>query len=167
MKTTSCTTGIWEHNSICNRNVSSLFRMVPCKLQRKTQFLHLKMSVFNLKFSKTIQPVLFAHTRETSQLSCIIPSYLLSPITGLVYWNQGTWWICFYGCVCTCVPRAFNDGGTWSLFRYVCSLARPEGVAGLGGLVSPCLYKYALGSHSEAEMCLFVCVYGVCVCASS
>lgn len=41
--------------------------------------------------------------------------------------------------MCTCVTRAFNDGGggRWSLFRYVCSLVMPQGAVGLGGLVSP------------------------------
>lgn len=48
--------------------------------------------------------------------------------------------------------------GVASLFRYVCSLVMPEGLVGLGwASESLYLYKYALGSHSEAKMCLFVC----------
>lgn len=66
--------------------------------------------------------------------------------------------------VCVCVAMAFNDGGRWSLFRYVCSLVRPEGVVGLGGLVSPSVYKYALGSHSVAEERLCACVCAWCMC---
>lgn len=68
-------------------------------------------------------------------------------------------------CVCTCVPRAFNDGGRCSLFRYVYSLVRPEGVVGLGELVCP---SASINTHRDPiqrQKCACLCVCVVYVCA--
>lgn len=70
-------------------------------------------------------------------------------------------------CLCTCVPRAFNDGGRCSLFRYVYSPVRPKGVVGLGGLVCPSASINTHWDPIQRQKCVCLCVHGVCVCASS
>lgn len=71
-------------------------------------------------------------------------------------------------CLCVLVSPGLLMTGGEGLFRYVCALVMPEGGIWTGWVSeSFCLYKYALGSHSLAKMCLFVCVHAICVCTSS
>lgn len=122
-----------------------------------------------------IQPVLFARTRGkqqhkpalmyNSQLS-VIANYRACLLESRDLVDLFLW-LCMrvHARVCVCVARAFNDGGRWSLSRDVCSVVRPEGVAGLGGLVSP---SFSINTHWDPIQrlkcaCLCVCMMFVCV----
>lgn len=67
----------------------------------------------------------------------------------------------FFMTVLMCVAGAFNDRGRWSVFRDVCSLVLPQGLEGLGGLVSPHVSKNTLWDPIQRLKCAYLCV---CVC---
>lgn len=60
--------------------------------------------------------------------------------------------------VLMCVAGAFNDRGRWSVFRDVCSLVLPQGLEGLGGLVSPHVSKNTLWDPIQRLKCAYLCV---------
>lgn len=64
----------------------------------------------------------------------------------------------FFMAVLMCVAGAFNDRGRWSVFRDVCSLVLPQGLEGLGGLVSPHVSKNTLWDPIQRLKCAYLCV---------
>lgn len=64
----------------------------------------------------------------------------------------------FFMTVLMCVAGAFNDRGRWSVFRDVCSLVLPQGLEGLGGLVSPHVSKNTLWDPIQRLKCAYLCV---------
>lgn len=106
------------------------------------------------------QPLLFACTRKaTTQASSNVkfPATCYGQLQGLFTRIKGLGASVFMP-VCVLVSPGLLMTGVEGLFRYVCSLVMPEGGIWIGWVSkSLCLYKYALGPHSLAKMCLFVC----------